>query len=65
MRAAAGGEASLKPDVRAAAGGEALRSKIGAMSQLSVLNPVGFPPKVTRKPPAPRNSRFTNPMPGA
>ena len=24
------------------------------MSQLSVLNPVGFPPKVTRKPPAPR-----------
>ena len=24
------------------------------MSQLSVLNPVGFPPKVTRKSPAPR-----------
>ena len=24
------------------------------MSQLSVLNPVGFPPKVTRRPPAPR-----------
>jgi hypothetical protein len=24
------------------------------MSKLSVLNPVGFPPKVTRKPPAPR-----------
>ena len=24
------------------------------MSQLSVLNPVGFPPKVTRKPLAPR-----------
>jgi hypothetical protein len=27
---------------------------IGAMSQLSVLDPVGFPPKVTRRPPAPR-----------
>ena len=24
------------------------------MSQLSVLDPVGFPPKVTRRPPAPR-----------
>lgn len=30
------------------------RSKIGAMSTLRVLNPVGYPPKVTRKAPAPR-----------
>ena len=30
------------------------RSKIVPMRKLSVLNPVGFPPKVMRKPPAPR-----------